>query len=96
VLLLLRGADGGQPLSFGLYPVVVEHELYIPGEKRQPSGKYYSSGSYDCHSWLSSTPIADRAVRRQFQEKMELALANDECPTNYKLEAVLPGAQKRF
>jgi hypothetical protein len=32
----------------------------------------------------------------RFKEKMRLALAGDECPTDYKLEAVLPGVHQRL
>jgi hypothetical protein len=32
----------------------------------------------------------------RFKEKMRVALAGDECPTDYKLEAVLPGVHQRL
>jgi hypothetical protein len=41
-------------------------------------------------------PVLKTEKFKWFIEKMKLALANSECPTDYKLEAVLPGVQQRF
>jgi hypothetical protein len=41
-------------------------------------------------------PVLKTPEFKRFVEKMKLALSNSECPTDYKLEAVLPGVQQRF
>jgi hypothetical protein len=41
-------------------------------------------------------PVLKTPEFKRFIEKMKLALANLECPTDYKLEAVLPGVQQQF
>jgi hypothetical protein len=39
-------------------------------------------------------PVLKTSEFKRFVEKMKLMLANSECPTDYKLEAVLPGVQQ--
>ncbi len=41
-------------------------------------------------------PVLKGELFGRFKEKMRLALAGDECPTDYKLEAVLPGVHQRL
>ena len=41
-------------------------------------------------------PVLKTEVFKRFVDKMKLALENSENPTDYKLEAALPGVQQRF
>ncbi len=41
-------------------------------------------------------PVLKSEKFGRFKQKMRLALAGDECPTDYKLEAVLPGVHQRL
>jgi hypothetical protein len=41
-------------------------------------------------------PVLKTEKFKRFVAKMKVALENSECPTDYKLEAALPGVQQRF
>ena len=41
-------------------------------------------------------PVLKSEAFGRYRDKMEQALVNDECPTDYKLEACLPGLDQRF